>query len=674
MCGIAGFWDLDAKERAVRQRTGLAMAAAIAHRGPDSDGFWDAPAADAASASAPVLVHRRLSILDLSPEGAQPMASPSGRYVIVFNGEIYNFQDLRGDLEALGVRFRGRSDTEVLLAAVEAWGLNRTLQKIAGMFAFALWDRQARHLHFARDRLGKKPLYIGRMTVSGIVFGSELKALCAHPSFAPDLSREGVRLYTRYGYVPAPHTIYQDTLTLPPGCRMMIEEADLPARADVPLTAKIEPYWSLPRVIEDARLRDMPRSEDEALSGFSDLLGRAVSERMVSDVPLGAFLSGGIDSSLVTAMMQARSARPVKTYTIGFHEAGFDEAAYARDVAAHLGTEHHELYLSPEAAREVIPALPSMYDEPFADISAIPTYLVSKFAREDVTVALSGDGGDELMGGYNRHLTGRAIWRAVRKVPAPLRGSVAALIRMLPPHVWDRLNPRHPQFGERLYKLASVLPMGSQDEIYRRLLSVCADPAGLLTQGYGSGSEPPTPLFSALAQLSGPGFSGLGFAERMMAGDALHYLPNDVLVKVDRASMAASLEARAPLLDHRLFEYVWGLPGEMKLHTDPAGGEVQGKWLLRRLLAQHVPAALFERPKQGFSIPVAEWLRGPLRDWMGDLLADETLRRDGIFNPVAVAGIRDAHLRGEGRHAATLWMLLMFQAWRQRSGTNCKSN
>lgn len=643
MCGITGFFETRQKrDRSAIGVVGKAMNAALAKRGPDDEGGWQDP-------DLPLFLgHRRLSIIDLSADGHQPMESASGRYMLTYNGEIYNFQELTAALTALGSTFRGRSDTEVMLAAFEQWGVNQALQKLNGMFAFALWDRQAGQLHLIRDRMGKKPLYVG-WAGSSLVFGSELKALRAHPDFAPQVSRNALALYMRYACVPAPHAIYEKVWQLPAGCRMTIDLASLQPGGD--LSALIEPYWHHPRIVEEARQRRGNPGDGEAVAEFEKLLADAVRARMVSDVPLGAFLSGGIDSSTVVALMQQQAAAPVKTFCIGFQEQGFDEAAYARKIARHLGTDHHELYLTPQDALDVIPLLPEIYDEPFADVSQIPTYMVSRFARRQVTVALSGDGGDEMLGGYLRHYTAPELWKRVGWLPPAARRAIAARLTALGAERWNRLVRVQPQFGERLHKIAELLPLEGPEEIYRHLVSQWPDPASLV-QG---GTEPPVPLLDSAWQPK-----GLSFAERMMYGDALSYLPNDVLTKVDRASMAVSLEARAPLLDQRVFEYAWSLPLKMKIR------EGQGKWLLRQVLSRYVPAALFERPKQGFTVPVGEWLRGPLKDWAEEMLAEKRLAGEGYLNAPLVRGVWEEHLRGRGRHAHKLWTVLMFQSWLER--------
>jgi asparagine synthase (glutamine-hydrolysing) len=643
MCGILGFFEIkQSSDDDKRMQIGRAMAQCLKHRGPDDEGLWQDPLH-------PLLLgQRRLSIIDLSAEGHQPMESASGRYVITFNGEIYNFQDLQAELEMSGVVFRGRSDTEVMLAAIDRWGLNIALQKLGGMFAFVLWDKQEKQLHFVRDRLGKKPLYVG-WAKGALVFGSELKVFHGHPDFKPSVNRDVLALYMRYGCVPAPFCIYDGVWQLPAGNRMTVDIETCAAGAD--LSALIAPYWHHPRIVEDARQKPKPESDAAALETFEHLLEDAVKQRMVADVPLGAFLSGGIDSSAVVALMQKFAAEKVKTFSVGFEAQGFDEAPFAAKIAAHLGTDHYELYLKPEDALNVIPKLPDIYDEPFADISQIPTYLVSKFAREHVTVALSGDGGDELLGGYNRHITAPMIWKRTAWMPAKVRQFIQNRVYARSMERWDKLVPQKPQFGERIYKAAAMLSHDNIEAAYVDLTSKWNDPAAVVL----GATEP-------LDYMRDPAWqpAGLKPAEKMIYGDMLSYLPNDVLTKVDRASMAASLEARAPLLDHRLFEYAWQLPLDMKVRQG------QGKWLLRQVLNKHVPAQMFERPKQGFAVPVEEWLRGPLRDWAEDLLDAHKLQQQGYFDVAMIRGAWERHLAGTGREAHKLWTVLMFQSWLAR--------
>ncbi len=638
MCGITGFYTNTAKRtRAELHVIGKNMADTLRTRGLDSGDLWQDPDLPL------VLAHRRLSIIDLSADGAQPMSSASERYMLIYNGEIYNYLTIKKDLEKKGVTFKGRSDTEVMLGAIEQWGLNRALQKLNGMFAIVLWDRKTGELHFIRDRLGKKPLYIG-WAGKTLVFGSELKALRAHPDFTPQINPKAMGGFMSLGYVEAPFSIYQDVWQLPAGHRLTLDLAGL--KTDENLAAGMKPYWSAADKLEDAKAHPSKKSESEIINEFEDLLTLCVSDRLVSDVPLGAFLSGGVDSSAVVALMQKINSQAIKTYSIGFEDAGYNEAPYARAIADHLGTDHHEHICTVEDALDVIPKLPDMYDEPFADISAIPTYLVSRFAREGVTVALSGDGGDEMLGGYNRHVQGPNIWRKMRMMPRVVRSGLSQVIQRMPVNQLDGLSRKHPQLGAGLHKAASILSLDTQEEIYKRLI--------------GKWVEPPIASGEAFEKNLDLPKAELSFAESMMFWDSVGYLPNDILTKVDRASMAVSLEARAPLLDKRLYEYVWSLPEDMKIRNG------QGKYLLRQILKRHVPEKLFERPKQGFNMPVGDWLRGPLKDWAEDLLDEKTLKDQGLLNSAMIRKTWQAHSDGQGNHAERLWSVLMFQAWQKR--------
>ncbi len=638
MCGFTGFYALKAgASRSELHVIGQKMSDTITHRGPDSGNLWQDPDQPL------VLAHRRLSIIDLTKDGEQPMVSHSERYVIIFNGEFYNFQDLRRELEVKDVKFKGRSDTEVFLAAVEHWGLNQALQKINGMFAFALWDRKEKMLHLVRDRLGKKPLYVG-WAGNNLVFGSELKALRAHPEFEAQINAYALQGFLRLNYIEAPETIYYNIWQLPAGHRMSLDLSTLRTGDD--LLDEMKSYWDPVRVLDDAKNNPIEGDDDKIVRDFEKLLTTCVTDRMISDVPLGAFLSGGIDSSAVVALMQKHAGNPVKTYSIGFEEAAYNEAEYARDVAQHLGTDHHEHICTGQDALDVIPQLPDMYDEPFADMSAIPTYLVSKFARQDVTVALSGDGGDEMLGGYVRHMMGPKIWKTMRVMPKILRSGISGTLQRMPERPLDALRPRQPQFGYKLQKAARIMSLDTQEQVYERLICKWL-PAPVLGKDI---YETDLPLPRA----------DMAFAEKMMLWDTVGYLPNDILTKVDRASMAVSLEARAPLLDRRIFEYGWRLPHDVKMR------EQKGKWLLRQVLKKHVPEKLFERPKQGFAIPVADWLRGPLRDWAEDLLDEKTMKEQGYLDAHVIRDTWKHHLDGQGRHGEALWAVLMFQAWHKR--------
>jgi len=639
MCGLTGFIDFtrSTSEDALREKVGM-MAETLRHRGPDDDGAWvDAEAGVA-------LGFRRLSIIDLSAQGHQPMASASNRHVIVFNGEVYNFRDLKGELESAGTRFKGSSDTEVILEAIEAWGLEKAVRRFIGMFAIALWDRHERTLHLVRDRIGVKPLYWGRQGKL-LLFGSELKALRAHPDWTPEIDRGALAAYFRHSYVPSPFSIYKGIEKLMPGSIVSIG----PDGRETTLT-----YWSLADVREAGRGDLLDVSDDEAADGLDALIRESVGLRMISDVPLGAFLSGGIDSSTVVAAMQAQSSRPVRTFTIGFEDDAVNEAKDARRIADHLGTDHTELIVRPAEAREVIPRLAEMYDEPFADASQIPTALVSQLARREVTVSLSGDGGDELFGGYDRYLRGRDLWAALGKIPSPLRPMTAGLLRVVPIPAWNVLFSLMPkrvtpgQKGRTMHWLAGNLVDGDFNEFFRRLVSTWDAPETLVP----GANEAKAPFWASADDGD--------ILERMMYLDSVTYLPDDILAKLDRASMAFGLEAREPLLDHRLFDFAWRLPERMRFR------ESKGKWLLKKVLTRYVPLELWERPKQGFSLPLGDWLRGPLREWAEELLAEKRLAEDGILDPACVGTAWKGLLRNEPAADARIWSVLMFQAWRQR--------
>ncbi|GAB4265391.1 MAG: asparagine synthase (glutamine-hydrolyzing) [Methylomicrobium sp.] len=637
MCGLVGYWGHAFLEPGHAE----AMARRIAARGPDDAGVWiDAEAGIA-------MAHRRLSVLDLSPAGHQPMISPCGRYVLVYNGEIYNHPDIRSELEEAGGAFdwRGHSDTETLLAALRHWGIEATLQRLNGMFAFACWDRSERILTLARDRVGEKPLYYGRHG-DAFLFGSELKALTAYPDWHGEIDRNALALYLRHNYVPAPWSIYQGIRKLPPAHFVTIGRHG---------TAVGEPrcYWDLRNVAERGT-QASNGNVDELADRLDALLRDAVARRMVADVPLGAFLSGGYDSTMVAAQMQAQSTRPVKTFTIGFHEREYNEATHARQIAAYLGTDHTELYVTPAEAMAVIPKLPAIYDEPFADSSQIPTFLVSQLARRSVTVSLSGDGGDELFCGYNRYVLGYQVWRKLRVLPLPARQGLAWFLQHIDGQWLESLQRCLPvslrvsNLGDRLPKLAEVLLHKEGVSFYRDLVSHWKEPERVVI-----GSREPNTLLSFPADL--PELPD--WRERMMFLDMMTYLPDDILTKVDRASMAVSLEARVPLLDHRLIEFAWQVPIACKYRDG------QGKWLLRRVLDRYVPRDLMERPKMGFGVPIEHWLSGPLRDWAENLLNEKRLSEQGFFDPAPIRSAWQEHVAGKRRWHYLLWDVLMFQAW-----------
>lgn len=647
MCGIAGFWNPSGLRPDDAERALAGMTAVLRHRGPDDGGSWlDVPAGVA-------LGFRRLAIIDLTPTGHQPMQSASGRFVVVFNGEIYNFRELRRDLEAQGHRFRGRSDTEVLLAGVAQWGVREALERCNGMFAFALWDRETRTLHLARDRAGEKPLYYGWMGQT-LLFGSELKALRAHPAFRGELDRNALALFFRRGYVPGPYSIYRGIEKLPAGTLLSLRGD----RGGAPVA-----YWSLAAVAERGVADPFHGPAAEAVEQLDGILRDAVRLRMEADVPLGAFLSGGIDSATIVALMQAQSAQPVRTFTIGFHDPRHNEAQHATAVARHLGTEHTELYVTPEDALGVIPRLPSLYDEPFADTSQIPTFLVAEMTRRHVTVSLSGDAGDELFGGYRRHRLGPMIWTGMRCVPATMRRSLARA--MTPGQAeggFARLLNRvaRPWTGkrslvERLRQAAQILPADSPEALYHYMMSFWKHPAVILPGAREM-------LIPATDPAHRPNLGGVP-EHIMMYLDTVSYLTDDILVKLDRASMGVSLEARVPLLDPRVIEFAWRMPLGLKMRNHT------GKWLLRQVLYRYVPRELMDRPKRGFHMPIAEWLRGPLRDWAEGYLDEHRLQREGVLDPREIRKKWAEHLSGTTRWDYQLWTVLMFEAWLDTSDT-----
>lgn len=650
----------------------LRMASAVSHRGPDDAGCW----ADAGAGVA--LGHRRLSIVDLSPAGHQPMASAGGRFVMAFNGEIYNHLDLRSEMEGNGLgearAWRGHSDTETLLAGFEAWGIEATLQRAVGMFAIALWDRQDQALTLVRDRFGEKPLYygwVGEGDSAAFVFGSELKALRAFPAFANPVCRQALADYMRFMYVPAPRSIYEGVFKLEPGCLLRLVGPPPSAAPVEPLQAGqamgslvVHRWWALASAVEAGARRSFT-DEADAIAALGQQLQTAIHLQSQADVPLGAFLSGGVDSSTIVALMQQQSMRAVKTFTVGFEEAGFDESPHARAVAKHLGTEHTELFVTAAQAQAVVPHLPDMYDEPFADSSQIPTHLVCKAARQQVTVALSGDAGDELFGGYNRYFWGPRIWSRLAWLPYPVRRAMGAAIAALPVATWDTLgtplNACLPgskgiaRVGDKAHKLANRLQhVRDLDGLYLSLVSEWQDPAAVVK---GAGSAASTVNFAAPLPAEGVAAGPL----RMMYRDSMTYLPDDILCKVDRAAMAVSLETRVPFLDHRVAELAWHLPLHMKIRGN------ESKWALRQVLYPLVPRELIERPKAGFGIPVGQWLRGPLRDWAESLLEAGRMEAEGYFHAAPIRARWAEHLNGSRDHTPSLWAVLMFQSWLEAS-------
>jgi asparagine synthase (glutamine-hydrolysing) len=642
MCGIAGFIDLAGRRsRGENDAIARAMGDAVRHRGPDAGAVWSDPEAGV------WLAQRRLAIIDLTEAGAQPMATPDGLAWIVYNGEAYNAAELRPELEAAGYVFRGHSDTEALLYGCRHWGVEKTLARLVGMFAFAYWDGRGRTLTLVRDRLGKKPLYLSHLP-AGLAFASELKALRLHPEVPTGIDRSSVAEYLRTSYISAPHSIFAGVGQVAPGEMLVFDTRSGELRRHV--------WWSALEAAQRGFASPSGGSPEEAVDEAEALIGEATRVRLVSDVPLGAFLSGGIDSSVVVAMMQRHGPGRTRTFSIGYSDADYDEAVHARAVAEHLGTDHTELILEPSDALAVIPSLPEMFDEPFADVSQIPTYLVSKLARGHVTVALSGDGGDEVFAGYNRHVAAGGLLRRLSRLPRPIRTAMAAAMRSLPPDSWQallspipsRLRPR--AIGEKLHKLAPLLELDELQQ-YRRVVSHWNDPGSVVL----GGEERPGPADDAALRAHFP-----DTVSWMRYLDMVTYLPGDILTKVDRASMAVSLEARAPLLDHRLVEFSFRIPSSVHLRNG------QSKWLLRQVLERHVPRALFERPKMGFGVPVGTWLRGPLRDWAEALLDERRLRETGLLRPEPVRALWKRHLSGAENAQYLLWPVLMLMAWLER--------
>jgi len=655
MCGITGiFGNLRKDELAISVQK---MSSTLTHRGPDDAGTW------INEESGIAFGHQRLSIVDLSSVGHQPMMSPCGRFSVIFNGEIYNHLQLRDKLNASAYKqsWKGHSDTETLVSAFSQWGIEKTLEQLVGMFAIAVWDTRIKKLYLIRDRFGEKPLYYG-WSNNTFLFGSELKALRSYKGFNNEIDRNVLSLYMQYMYVPSPYSIFKDVYKLDPGCILEIDDS---GKVQPPeqitssvFNAKgisIKQWYSLSKIAKNSQ-NNLIEDENEAIELLEKTLLESVQSQLISDVPLGAFLSGGIDSSVIVSLMQKVSKNPVKTFTIGFEESAFNEAIYAKDVAKHLGTDHHELYITASDAIEVIPSLPTLYDEPFADSSQIPTYLVSQLAHQSVTVSLSGDAGDELFGGYNRYLWGSRVWNKVKWIPPNLRSIVGGVIQKLPVSEWDKLGHSLPNkyrvssMGDKAHRMAHRLKtVKNLDDMYH----------SLVTEGYREESlvindglvlETKLDNYNIISSISES-------EQRMMLWDSLTYLPDDILTKVDRAAMGVSLETRIPFLDHRVAELAWRLPLEMKIKNG------EGKWPVRQVLYKYVPRELIERPKAGFAVPVGQWIRGPLREWASDLLDEKRIQREGYFNPKLVKELWEQHLSGRHDWTPRLWAILMFQAW-----------
>jgi asparagine synthase (glutamine-hydrolysing) len=651
MCGIVGFWSGPVRPSAP-DATLVQMTGCLVHRGPDSEGSWRDDEAGIA------LGHRRLAIVDLSPAGAQPMVSASDRWILILNGEIYNYRGLRDELRARGHSFRGSSDTEVLLAAVEEWGVEEAVKRCAGQFALALWDKRDRRLYLVRDRLGEKPLYVASMGGS-ILFASELKALRSHPAWVGRVSHAALHDFLRFAYVPTSSCIYEGVRKVVPGT---IEVYEANRDGSVALRQGIT-YWSATAAMTDGARSRMSATPAALVDELDAMLRGVIGEEMVADVPLGAFLSGGIDSSLVVALMQRLAGAPVRTFSIGFDIPDYNEAPHAKAVAAHLGTDHTELYVTAEEAMRVVERLPAIYDEPFADSSQIPTFLVSRMARDHVTVSLSGDGGDELFGGYNRYAWTERVWRRMDGVPLPIRRGAARSMMALSPEFWDgvgavvgRVAPslRMRTYGDKVHKLSRLLRLASPEALYEEIVSSWSEPGRALKRGSNG--------HGATRVAEWPS-GDLTFGEQMMLADMVGYLRDDILVKVDRAAMAVSLETRAPFVDHRVMEFAARLPYDVKLRNGTS------KWILRELLHRYVPRTLVERPKMGFAIPIHAWLRGELREWAAALLEPARLRREGYFDADAVGAVWRMHLSGRMNAVPQLWPVLMFQAWREAQET-----
>ncbi|MBL4601818.1 MAG: asparagine synthase (glutamine-hydrolyzing) [Emcibacteraceae bacterium] len=639
MCGLVGVLGRIGSQSVTNDLL-VNMTDVISHRGPDDSGIWMDENTQIG------LGHRRLSIVDISSAGHQPMPSNTGRFILAYNGEIYNHLDLRKEIEAIeSVNWKGHSDTETLLVGFDIWGIEETIKKSTGMFAFAVWDKVTNKLTLGRDRLGEKPLYYGWHGET-LLFGSELKALKSHPEFNADINRDALALYLRHFYIPAPYSIYKNVKKLLPGHLLEINAQDK--------TETYIEYWSFKEISENHEQNLYQGNEDEAVEELEKILKKSIKQQMMADVPLGAFLSGGIDSSTVVALMQAQSERPIKTFSIGFNEEGYDEAVHARAVAEHLGTEHTELYVTSEQAMSVISKLAKLYDEPFADSSQIPTYLVSKMAKEHVTVSLSGDAGDELFCGYNRYVMTHNLWAKLSKIPRPIRSLCAFFMTLVSVKTWNNINKIIPtkfkmaNLGDKMHKAANVLTTKTVSELYKGLVSTWNKPDEIVINS----KEPLTALNDPKRT---PNLTN--DVEKMMAIDTISYLPDDILAKVDRASMGVSLEGRIPFLNHKVVEFAWTLPLEYKLR----GGIT--KWCLKEVLYKHVPKSIMERPKMGFGVPIDEWLRGPLKEWAEKLIDESRLKKEGFFEPKIIQKVWQEHQSGKRNWQHKIWAILMFQLW-----------